>query len=122
KSIATLAARLRTLVGDRLFDDAGDRWPYGYDNSRVHTLPDLVVFPQTHDEVAAIVRLCNEHEVPLTARGRGSATTGAAVPVKAGVVLAMERMNRIIAIDAANRVAVVQPGVTNAQLQQAAGE
>lgn len=118
--LAALAAELRALLGERLFADAGDRWAYGYDNSRQHALPDLVVFPHEHAEVAAIVRLCHKHGIPLTTRGRGSATTGAAVPVQGGVVLAMERMNRIIDIDAANRVAVVEAGVVNAELQKAA--
>ncbi|HEX6929050.1 MAG TPA: FAD-linked oxidase C-terminal domain-containing protein [Gammaproteobacteria bacterium] len=112
---------LAPLLGVRLFNDAGDRLPYGYDNSRRQAMPDLVAFPESHAEVLAIVRACHEHGLPLIARGLGSGTAGAAVPVAGGLVLAMERMNRIVRIDAANRVAVVQAGVTNADLQAAAG-
>ncbi len=114
-------ADLQALLGERLLNDPGDRVPYSYDNSRQQALPDLVAFPESHDEVLAIVRACHEHGLPLVARGLGSGTAGAAVPVAGGLVLGMERMNRIVRIDAANRVAVVQAGVTNAELQKAAG-
>lgn len=113
---------LRQLLGDRLKTDPADRWTYGYDNSRRQAMPDLVAYPESEKEVIAIVEICNEHRIPLTGRGLGSGTAGAAVPVAGGLVLAMERMNTIIRIDPANRLAVVQPGVTNAALQEAAAE
>ncbi|MDX1444048.1 MAG: FAD-linked oxidase C-terminal domain-containing protein [Gammaproteobacteria bacterium] len=117
-----LTRALRRQLGDRLLDDPGDRWTYGYDNSKRQAMPDLVAFPENHDEVVAIVRLCNEHRCPIVGRGLGSGTAGAAVPVEGGLVLAMERMNRIVEIDADNRYAVVEPGATNASLQEAAGK
>lgn len=110
------------LPPDRCYTDPADCWPYGYDNSKRQVPPDAVCFPVSHEEVRDIVRLCHEHRVPLTARGLASGTTGAAVPVSGGVVMSLERMNRILKLDAANRVAVVQSGVTNKQLQDAAGE
>ena len=119
---ATVIAELaRLLPADRLRTDPADCWAYGYDNSKRHHPPEAVCFPLDHAEVRAIVRLCHARRVPLTVRGLASNTTGAAVPVAGGVVLALERMNQIISVDAANRVAVVQPGVTNQQLQDAAG-
>ncbi|MDX1454243.1 MAG: FAD-linked oxidase C-terminal domain-containing protein [Gammaproteobacteria bacterium] len=118
---AALAA-LDKLLGDRLKTDPADRWTYGYDNSKRQAMPDAVAYPASEDEVCAIVRLCNEHRIPLTGRGLGSGTAGAAVPVTGGIVLAMERMNRIISINPEDRYAVVQPGVTNADLQAAAAE
>ncbi len=69
-----------------------------------------------------MVRTCNEHRIPLTARGLGTGTTGATVPEPGGVVLSFERMNRILAIDPANRLAIVEPGVVNEDLQRAAAE
>jgi D-lactate dehydrogenase len=78
-----------------------------------------VVFVTSHREVQDIVRLCHEHGVPIVARGRGTATTGAAIPAHGGVVLSLERMNRILKVDAANRVVVVEPGVTNQAVQDA---
>jgi len=114
---------LRQTVGnDRLSLDEAQRWTYGYDNSRRHALPDAVVFPVTHDEVAAIARLCNEHRLPLTARGRGTGTTGGAIPVQGGLVMSLERMDRIIETDPVNRLMRVEPGVTNQAVQQAAAE
>jgi len=113
-------AELAQIVGEKqLLSDPADCWPYGYDNSRRHGLPEAVVFPTTHQHVIDIVRLCNHHDIALVARGRGTGTTGATVPLQGGVVASFERMDRIVAIDPDNRVAVVEPGVTNQQLQEA---
>jgi len=114
---------LGTLVGqDNLLTDPADCWPYGYDNSRQHNPPEAVVFATSHEQVRDIIRLCNAHKVPLTPRGRGTGTTGATVPTEGGLVLSLERMDRILRIDPANRLIVVQPGVTNQAVQDAAGE
>ena len=114
-------ARLAAVVGEQdLYTDPADRWPYSYDNSRRQSLPDAVAFPASHEEVRDAVRLCNEFKIPLTARGLGSSTTGSAVPVAGGLVLALERMNRIIKLDAGNRALVVESGATNGAVQEAA--
>ncbi len=99
--------------------DAGERLVYGYDNSRRQRLPDAVVFPTSHEQIVSLVRLCRSHRVPLVARGRGTNTTGASVPVEGGIVASFERMNRILRIDVDDRVAVVEPGVLNGDLQTA---
>jgi D-lactate dehydrogenase (quinone) len=113
--------RLAVIVGEAdLYTDPADRWPYSYDNSRRQAQPDAVAFPAAHGEVRDIVRLCNEFRVPLTARGLGSSTTGSAVPLQGGLVLALERMNRIIEVDAANRALVTETGATNGAVQEAA--
>jgi D-lactate dehydrogenase len=111
---------LAQLLGDRLLTDPADCWPYGYDNSRRHRLPDAVAFPETHEEVLALVRLCNRHDVPLVPRGRGTGTTGAAVPVHGGLVVSTERMTRILRFAPGDRLMVVEPGVTNQAVQDAA--
>ncbi len=114
---------LQSIVGeDRVLIEAADTWAYGYDNSRQHAQPDAVVFPASHDEVRDLVRYCHGQRIPLVARGRGTGTTGATVPLAGGIVLAMERMDRILKIDPDNRLAVVQPGVTNQALQDAVAE
>jgi D-lactate dehydrogenase len=110
----------RVLGPENVLDDPGDCWPYGYDNSRRHAPPDLVGFAATHEQVKDVVRLCNEQLVPLIARGRGTGTTGGTVPLRGGLVLSLERMDRVIDVDADNRVAVVEPGTTNQSLQDAA--
>jgi D-lactate dehydrogenase len=102
-----------------LHTDPAQCWTYGYDNSKRQALPDAVVFPRSHEEVAALVKLCNRYRVPLTARGRGTGTTGATVPTAGGVVASLERMTRILEISPDNRFAVVEPGVTNQALQNA---
>ncbi|MEK7323348.1 MAG: FAD-linked oxidase C-terminal domain-containing protein [Pseudomonadota bacterium] len=119
---AVLEALRHVAGADQVLTDPADCWPYGYDNSRRHALPQAVVFATTHEQVRDIVRLCHQHEVPLVARGRGTGTTGATVPLYGGVVLALERMDRILVVDPANRVMVVEPGVTNQAVQDAAAQ
>ena len=110
------------LASEYVLTDAADVWSYGYDNSRRHAVPDMVVQPETHEQVHKIVCLCNEHKISLTARGRGTGTTGATVPLNGGVVLSTERLNKILKVDPANRYIVVEPGVTNQQVQDAVKE
>ena len=116
-------AALKAIAGDKgVLTDPGDCWPYGYDNSRRHALPQAVVFATSHEQVAATIQLCNREGIYLVARGTGTGTTGATVPDRGGIVLSLERMNRIIEIDPANRIARVQPGVSNKALQDALKE
>jgi len=108
------------IVGaEAIFTDPGDCLPYGYDNSRLQATPQAVLFATRHEQVCAIARLCHDEGIPLVTRGKGTGTTGASVPQRGGVVLSLERMNRIIEIDADNRLAVAEPGVTNKELQTA---
>jgi D-lactate dehydrogenase len=117
-----LLADLRGVLGDDgLLTATADRWTYGYDNSRRQALPGAVALPRTQAAVADIVALCFAAQVPLTVRGRGTGTTGAAVPPEGGLALSTEYLDAIVRIDAANRVAVVETGVTNQALQDAAG-
>jgi len=120
---APLADTLATLFpSDAFATGEAQRIAYAYDNSRRHALPDAVVFPTTHEQVESLVHACRAHRVPVIARGRGTNTTGATVPLEGGVVVSFERMNRILRIDPANRLAVVEPGVLNGELQQALAE
>lgn len=116
---AGLQQTLAAIFPDALSVDPAECLTYGYDNSRRRALPDAVVFPTTHEQVVALVQACRAARTPLIARGRGTNTTGATVPVAGGVVVSFERMNRILRIDTANRYAVVEPGVLNGDLQAA---
>jgi glycolate oxidase len=80
---------------------------------------EAVVFPRSAEEIAAIMKLANERLFYVTARGGGVGYTGGAVPVRGGIVLATGRMNRILEINKADLVAIVEPAVTNYQLQKA---
>jgi D-lactate dehydrogenase len=110
---------LRSIFGEAVSFDPAECLAYGYDNSRRQAQPDAVVFPTTAAQVAALVRLCRSVRIPVIARGRGTNTTGATVPLEGGIVVSFERMNRIVRIDVDNRYVVVEPGVLNADLQAA---
>jgi len=103
---------------DQFHIEAGDCWVYGYDNSRRHALPNAVIFAQSHDDIVKTVQLCSELNLPLVARGRGSGTTGAAVPIHGGVVLSCERMTKIIEYSPENRYIVVEAGTLNGSVQE----
>lgn len=107
---------------DSVLTEQGECWAYGYDNSKQHSCPDLVLLPQQHEQIQIALKLCNEYKLPLTTRGRGTGTTGAAVPVQAGVVLSTERMNQILEFDYKNKNIRVEPGVLNADVQKHAAE
>ena len=118
---AALEHELSRLLGagHGWLTDPGERLAYAYDNSRREALPDAVALPTTSDQVQQLVRACFAHQVPVVARGRGTNTTGASVPVRGGVVVSFERMNRILEVRAGDRCAVVEPGVLNGDLQAA---
>lgn len=81
--------------------------------------PDLVVFPETAEQIAEIVRACNQAEVPFLPRGAGTSLAGGCLPVGGGVMIVLTRMRRILDINLRDRYAVVQPGVVNVWLTQA---
>ena len=95
---------------------------YGHDGQRRGHPADAVVLPADASQVAAVVRACVAHRVPFVPRGAGTGYTGGAVPVEGGVVISLERLNRILEIDEANLVAVVEPCVITGHLQTAVEE
>lgn len=107
-----ILADLLVLLGpERAFIDAATRSEYASDETPRSCMPEAVLFPAGHDDVAAIVKLANRHGFPLIARGAGSGNLGGALPVPGGVVVSFECMSRIIEFDPANRLMVVQAGV-----------
>src|SRR5262252_1957498 len=93
---------------------------YSRDESRLGVFPpDAAVLCESRAEIELVLRLAAEHKVPVTPRGAGSGMTGGALPVQGGIVLSTERMKRILEVDLDDRVAVVEPGVINADLQAA---
>ena len=93
---------------------------YAFDGTIERALPRAVVLPATTEEVAAVVRACRDAGVPVTPRGAGTGLSGGAVPYQESLVLSTARMNRILEVDPVDQVAVVQPGVTNLAVSEAA--
>src|SRR5262249_2612045 len=80
--------------------------------------PDCAVLCESAAEVALVLRLAVEHRIPVTPRGAGSGMSGGALPVRGGIVLSTERMQRVHEIDAESLIGVVEPGVITGQLQE----
>ena len=115
-----LDAELSALLGPEGWrTDEAARRAHGEDDSRQWAMPAAVATPRDRDQVAAIVRACRSHRVPIVARGAGTGTAAAAVPFAGGVVVSFARMDRILEIRPGDRCAVVEPGVLNGDLQQA---
>ena len=108
------------IVGDPYVRrDAASLETYGVDSLKRGHPADLVLLPGSAREIAAIARLCDEARVPLVARGAGTGYSGGAVPVQGGVVVSLERLNRILEIDQDNLLARVEPNVITGDLQDA---
>jgi glycolate dehydrogenase FAD-linked subunit len=117
---AAFVEQLERAVGaEHVKRDVDSLHAYGADALKRGHPADLVVLPGSTAEVAAIIRACAEHRVPVVPRGGGTGYTGGAVPLFGGVVLSLERMNRILQIDEANLIAVVEPNVVTGDLQDA---
>jgi len=117
----TLVKELQDAIGKRYVLHAPeDLLVYEYDATIERGLPEAVALPETAQEVAAVVRVARRHRAPVTARGSGTGLSGGAIPCEGGVVIVTARMNRILKMDATNRLAVVQPGVINLDISKAA--
>ena len=107
----------RLLPKDYVYSEPGDCWAYGYDNSKMHVMPECVLFSENKLQIQEIVKYCYLNNIPITTRGRGTGNTGGSVPIENSIVLSLEKMNKVIEIDIDNRLAIVQPGVINKTLQ-----
>src|SRR5260370_39603821 len=111
----SLIDRLQAIVGPgALLHSPEELLVYECDGYTIEkTKPDVVVFPTSTEQVAGVVRLCNEVNVPFLPRGAGTSLAGGCLPVGGGVVISLARMKRILEVDYRNRYAVVEPGVVN---------
>lgn len=106
---------------DRLHRDASFRAAFESDGlTAFRTKPLAVVIPQSAEEVIAAVRWCHKHSVPFVARGSGTSLSGGSLPVADGIVIALNRLNKILRLDPPQRIAVVEPGVVNQHVSNAA--
>ncbi|MCY3573896.1 MAG: FAD-binding protein [Chloroflexota bacterium] len=116
-----LGALSKIYPGERLLTRDVELLPYESDAlTAFQTKPGAVVLPENADEVIATVRLCHEHSVPFVARGSGTSLSGGSLPIADGLTIALNRLNRIKRIDPQQRIAVVEPGVVNLHISQAA--
>jgi glycolate oxidase len=113
--------RLKALVGERsLLTSQEDLLAYSYDATTMwNHLPDVVVLPQTLQQVVQIVKMAAEYQIPITPRGGGTNVSGGSIPIRGGIVLCTTKMNRIININKATLVAEVEPGLLLLDFQQA---
>ncbi|MET9337511.1 FAD-linked oxidase C-terminal domain-containing protein [Nonomuraea sp. NPDC003804] len=116
-----LTEDLRALLpADSVITDPVRLRTYECDGLTYHrAMPGVVVLPESAEQIAAVVRLCNEHGVPFVARGSGTGLSGGALPRTDGVLIVTSRMRAILEIDLPNRRAVVEPGVTNLAITEA---
>jgi len=111
---------LGEIVGEEnVTDQLIDMVSYSYDSSEHSHRPDCAVWATTTEQVSQILKLANENRIPVIPRGAGTGLSGMAVPVKGGIVLDLNRMNKIEKISIEDRFAVVQPGVVYADLDKA---
>jgi glycolate oxidase len=119
--VGRLLGALRARLGPRLLTSPAEMAVFGSDAlTAFHERPAAVVLAEAADEVVDIVRACHREGVPFVARGSGTSLSGGSLPVGGGVVIALNRLNRVVRIDPDERIAVVQPGVINLDVSRAA--
>lgn len=104
---------------ERVLSSGMDLALYSYDASVDKAKPDVVVLPNSTEEVSKVMAFAFKEKIPILGRGSGTNLTGGTIPVKGGIVVHFSRMNRILEIDIPNRTATVQPGVITLDLQTA---
>src|SRR5215813_12015063 len=116
-----IVATLRTIVpGEGVIATERELRPFESDGLTAYRqMPMVVVLPETTDQVSAVLRYCHDNGIKVVPRGAGTSLSGGALPLGDGVLLGMGKFNRIREIDYDNRVAVVEPGVTNLAVSQA---
>lgn len=115
---------LVSIVGAKnAFLQDEDKYKYSHDETEDYSfMPDVVLKPSSPEEISAIMKKCNEHLIPVTPRGGGTGLSGGALPTKKGVVISMEKFNKILSIDELNLQATVEPGVITEVFQNAVKE
>ena len=111
----SIAAALRAIVpGEGVIDHPDGMRPFESDGLTAYRqMPLLVVLPETTQQVSRVLRYCHDNDIRVVPRGSGTSLSGGALPLQDGVLLGLSKFNRVLEVDYENRVAVVQPGVTN---------
>ncbi|MEJ0056308.1 MAG: FAD-binding protein [Bacteroidota bacterium] len=116
--------QFRKIAGDEfVIVDPLRKEDYAHDKTEDYFfMPDVVVKPRTPQEVSELLKICNTHKIPVTPRGAGTGLSGGALPTRGGLVISMERFNKILNIDELNLQATVEPGVITEVFQNAVKE
>ena len=119
-----LIEQLQSIVGSEyVYVDEERRSNYGHDETEnLLFLPEIVIRPRHAAEVSQVMKLCNEHKIPVTPRGAGTGLSGGALPHAGGILLSTDRMNSILHIDERNLQVTTEPGVITEVLQNAVNE
>lgn len=117
-------AKFTSVVGaENIFIERGQMDRYAHDETEdLHFYPEAVVKPRGTEQVAALLSLCNEYNIPVTPRGGGTGLSGGALAIYGGLMISMERFNKIIQIDERNLQATIEPGVITEEFINAAAE
>ena len=124
ENLHSLLPVFKQIIGDSyVFVDDENRNKYAHDETEnLHFLPDIIIKPRTAEEISEVMKLCNQHKIPVTPRGAGTGLSGGALPQFGGVLVSFERMNNIIEIDERNLQVITEPGVITETLQNAVKE
>lgn len=119
-----LLEQIRTVVGTQsVFTDREELEDYSHDETEdLRFYPQVLVKPQTPEQISELIKLANQHQIPVTPRGGGTGLSGGALPVHGGLLIAMEKFNQILEIDERNLQATVEPGVITEVFMDAAAE
>ncbi|RYZ28261.1 MAG: FAD-binding protein [Chitinophagaceae bacterium] len=114
----------KNICGDQyVLVDEDTLHNYAHDETEdLHFLPDVVIKPGTAEEISEILKICNQYKIPVTPRGAGTGLSGGALPHLGGVLLSIERLNKIIQIDERNLQVITEPGIITEVLQNAVKE
>ncbi len=113
----------RIAGSENVLTQTADLEKYSHDETEdLHYFPEVVVKPDSPEQISALLKLCNEHCIPVTPRGAGTGLSGGALPVHGGLVISMERFHHILTIDEQNLQATVEPGVITETFINAAAE
>ena len=114
---------VRPLISeDRILHQLADRYSYSFDASFGEYLPDLVIQPENKEQIASVIKLANEHLIPVYPRGAATSLSGGSLPVKGGIVLDMSQFQKKLIIDRENLLAIVSPSVITGDIHQKAEE
>jgi glycolate oxidase len=123
-SAAILESIIAIVGNDAVLNQRADLEKYSHDETEdLVYYPEIVAKPQTPEQVSALMKLCSDNLIPVTPRGAGTGLSGGALPVKGGLLIAMERFNKVLEIDEQNLQATVEPGVVTEEfMNQAAAK